>query len=76
LQPDPPGQDIEQRLRFLWPDGLAPIVCKRFEPARDLIDPTELLQRELEDLSLVRCAQIKENLRRARLRTPSSPADR
>ena len=59
-------QGIEQRLRLLLPDGLALIGRKRLDLALDLVDPRELLQRELGDLALVRCMQIEELAPRVR----------
>ena len=47
-------QGIEQRLRLLLPDGLALIGLQRLDLTLDLVDPRELLQRELGDLALVR----------------------
>ena len=60
-------QGIEQRLRLLLPDGLALIGAELLDLALDLVDPTELLQRELGDLALVRCVQIEELAPRVRL---------
>ena len=59
-------QGIEQRLRLLLPDGLALIGRKLPDLALDLVDPTELLQRELGDLALIGCMQIKELAPRVR----------
>ena len=44
-------QGIEQRLRLLLPDGLALIGRNLLDLTLDLVDPRELLQRELGDLA-------------------------
>ena len=53
-------QGIEQRLRLLLPDGLAMIGAELLDFTLNLVDPTELLQRELCDLALIGRMQIEE----------------
>jgi hypothetical protein len=72
LQHHPLVQDIKQRLRLLLPDGLALIGRKLFDRTLDLVDPRELLQRELGDLALVGGMQVKELAPRVRLMRSSA----
>lgn len=64
-------QGIEQRIRLLLPNGLALIGAELLDLALDLVNTTELLQRELGNLALVRRVQIEE-LRLPCARQPTS----
>ncbi len=59
-------QGIKQRFRLSLPDGLALIGTQLLDLALDLVDATELLQRELGDLTLVGRMQVKELAPRVR----------